>query len=82
MSITEVAKRISQPEETVLAVLHGKSSITPDLAVAFEIVTCIPAYMWLRHQERYDEFVGRKKREKIPRSNQVEIPVHTYFAQG
>ncbi len=64
MSVKEFATRVSKPEKTIIAVLKGKSSITPDMAVAFEMVTRIPAHMWLRHQKSYDEFIARKKREK------------------
>lgn len=64
MGVKEFATRVSKPEKTIIAVLKGKSSITPDMAVAFELVTKIPAHMWLRHQKSYDEFIARKKREK------------------
>ena len=43
MSVKEFSIRISKPEETVIAVINGKSPITPDMAVAFESVTEIPA---------------------------------------
>lgn len=64
MGVKEFATRVSKPEKTIIAVLKGKSSITPDMAVAFEMVTKIPANMWLRHQKRYDEYIARQKREK------------------
>lgn len=64
MGVKEFATRVSKPEKTIIAVLKGKSSITPDMAVAFEMVTKIPANMWLRLQKSYDEFIARKKREK------------------
>ncbi len=64
MGVKEFATRVSKPEKTIIAVLKGKSSITPDMAVAFEMVTKIPAHMWLRYQKSYDEFIARKKREK------------------
>ncbi len=63
MGVKEFATRVSKPEKTIIAVMKGKSSITPDMAVAFEMVTKIPARMWLRHQRSYDEFIARKKRE-------------------
>lgn len=64
MGVKEFATRVSKPEKTIIAVLKGDSSITPDMAVAFELVTKIPATMWLRHQKSYDEYVARKRREK------------------
>ena len=69
MSVKEFATRVSKPEKTIIAVLKGKSSITPEMAVAFELVTKIPARMWLRHQKRYDEFVARRKREQTLRDD-------------
>ncbi len=64
MSVKEFAIRTSKPEKTIIAVIKGKSSITPDMAIAFELVTRIPSKMWLRHQKSYDDFMAREKREK------------------
>lgn len=65
MSVKEFAVRTSKPEKTINAVLMGDSSLTPDMAVAFEQITMIPAHMWLNLQRNYDEFVARQKRESI-----------------
>ena len=51
MSVKEFAIRTDKPEKTINAVLKGDSSVTPDMAVSFEIVTGI-------------EYVARKKREE------------------
>lgn len=67
MGVKEFATRVSKPEKTIIAVIKGKSSITPDMALSFELVTRIPANMWLRSQKNYDEFIARKKREKTLR---------------
>ena len=64
MGVKEFATRVSKPEKTIIAVLKGKSSITPDMALSFELVTRIPADMWLRYQKNYDEYMARKNREK------------------
>ena len=55
LSSKEFAERISQPEETVNAILKDVSPITQELAVAFESVTKIPANFWLSRQRIYDE---------------------------
>ena len=47
MSVKEFAVRTSKPEKTIFAVIGGKSSVTSDMAVAFESVTKIPAHFWL-----------------------------------
>lgn len=64
MSIKEFAVRTSKPEKTVFAVIGGKSSVTSDMAVAFENVTKIPAHFWLSMQRGYDEYTSRRKREE------------------
>ena len=71
MGIKEFAVRVSKPEKTIIALIKGKSSITPDMAVAFELVTKIPAHMWLKHQRSYDEYLARKKREESLKSGMV-----------
>ena len=48
MSVKEFALRTSKPEKTIFAVIGGNSSVTPDMAVAFESVTKIPAHFWLK----------------------------------
>lgn len=62
MGVKEFAELISKPENTILAVINGKSSVTSDMAVAFESVTKIPARFWLNKQRAYDEFIAQKKR--------------------
>jgi addiction module HigA family antidote len=64
MSVKEFAVRTSKPEKTIFAVIGGKSSVTSDMAVAFESVTRIPAHFWLNIQRGYDEYVARQKREE------------------
>ena len=63
MSVKEFAVRTSKPEKTVIAIIKGDSSITPEMAVAFESVTKIPANFWLNRQRNYDECVARSKRK-------------------
>lgn len=61
MSVREFAVRTAKPEKTILAVLRGDSSITPDMAVIFENVTRIPAHFWMSRQRIYDEFMARQR---------------------
>lgn len=64
MGIKEFAIRTSKPEKTIIAIINGKSSVTSDMAVAFESVTKIPAHFWLNKQRAFDEYIARKKREE------------------
>ncbi|MEY4106216.1 MAG: hypothetical protein RL181_558 [Bacteroidota bacterium] len=63
MGPKEFALRTGKPEKTIIAVLKGESSITPDMAVQFENVTKIPANFWMNHQRGYDEYMARQKRK-------------------
>lgn len=64
MSIKEFAVRTSRPEKTIFAIIGGKSSVTSDMAVAFESVTGIPAHFWMEIQRGYDEYVARERRKE------------------
>ena len=65
MGPKEFALRTGKPEKTIIAVLKGESSITPDMAVQFENVTRIPANFWMNHQRGYDEYIAREKRRTV-----------------
>ena len=78
MGPKEFALRTDKPEKTIIAVMKGKSSITPDMAVRFEGVTKIPAHFWMNHQRSYDEFIVREKRkvtleEAVPWAKQFPL---------
>jgi HTH-type transcriptional regulator/antitoxin HigA len=64
MSRKEFALRTSKPEKTIIAILRGSSSITPEMAVLFENTTKIPAHFWINKQSRYNEFKARKQRKQ------------------
>ncbi len=63
MGPKEFALRTGKPEKTIIAIMKGESSITPDMAVQFENVTKIPANFWMNHQRSYDEYIAREKRK-------------------
>lgn len=65
MPLNEFALRSGKPEKTIIAIIKGDSSITPDMAVQFENVTRIPANFWMNHQRGYDEFIAREKRQAV-----------------
>lgn len=65
MGPKEFAIRTGKPEKTVIAILNGKSSITPEMAVQFEHVLKIPAHFWLNMQRSYDEYLARVERMEI-----------------
>jgi len=65
MGPKEFAIRTGKPEKTVIAILKGRSRITPDMAVQFEHVLKIPAHFWLNMQRNYDEFLAREERQEM-----------------
>ena len=65
MSQKEFAVRTGKPEQTIVKVINGESSLTPDMAVQFESVLRIPATFWLKRQQLYDEVVARAKRSEL-----------------
>ena len=65
MSQKEFSVRTGKPEQTIVKVINGESSLTPDMAVQFESVLGIPANFWLKRQQNYDEAVARGKRRDV-----------------
>jgi len=64
MGAKEFAVKTGKPEKTISAVLKGKSSITPDMAILFEQVLKIPAHFWIEAQRNYDEYLARLNFQK------------------
>ncbi len=60
MTSIEFALRSGKPTKTISWILNGKSSITPETAQAFSIVTSIPTQLWLKLQASYDEAIARQ----------------------
>jgi len=65
MGPKEFSVRSGKPEKTIIAILKGESSITPEMAVQFEHVLSIPAHFWLNLQRDYDEFRAREERREL-----------------
>ena len=69
ISVKEFAVRISKPEKTVISIIKGNSSVTPEMAVAFESVTKIPAHFWIKSQRMYDEIKHNLKTKQHDNKN-------------
>ena len=69
MSVKKFAMRISKPEKTIIAIIKGDSSITPEMAVAFENVTKIPANFWINRQRIYDKVKHNLKTKQYDNKN-------------
>jgi addiction module HigA family antidote len=62
MGPKEFSIRTGKPEKTIIAILKGDSSITPEMAILFESVLKIPARFWIKRQYNFDEYKAREKR--------------------
>lgn len=62
MTVEEFAKRSLVPESIVESIIAGETSITADMAIAFEEVTGMPAILWLNLQRNYDNYILTQKR--------------------
>ena len=60
MSPKEFAIRTGKPEKTIIAIMKGSCSLTPEMAVLFENVLKIPAHFWLNIQTHYDEYIAQQ----------------------
>ena len=69
MSVKKFAMRISKPEKTIIAIIKGDSSITPEMAVVFENVTKIPANFWINRQCIYDKIKHNLKTKQYDNKN-------------
>lgn len=61
MSVKEFASRADKPEQSVLEILHGTCSITPEMALVIEFVTGMSAAVLLNWQKKYDERSARNR---------------------
>lgn len=59
MTSAEFAARSDKPQKTISQIIHGKSGIIPETALAFSIVTGIPPEIWLNLQALYNEAMVR-----------------------
>lgn len=60
MTVKEFAIRADRTEKTVIDILFGKSSVTPEMALSVEYVTGMSAELLLDWQRQYDEEKARK----------------------
>ena len=85
MAIKEFAARAEKPEKSVIDVIQGQCSITPDMAIAIEYVTGMSADVLLNWQRRYDEQKTRKKmsqKMRIASSWLSSLPLKEMIERG
>ena len=60
MSIADAAKALGITRQQLYNVVSGKSAVSPEMAIRFEMAFGGSAYMWLRLQAAYDLAQARK----------------------
>lgn len=63
MPIEDFAEQAHIEVKYAKDVIASKASVTPETAVAFEMVTKIPATLWMGFQHDYDNYMLRHKKE-------------------
>lgn len=63
MSVEEFAEQAHQKVQLVKKIIATKASVTPEIAVAFQMVTGIPAHFWVNLQHDYDNVMLKRKQE-------------------
>lgn len=78
MGAKEFAVKTGKPEKTISAVLKGRSSITPEMAILFEQVLKVPAHFWIESQKNYDEYRARLDYQENIESAKVWVKTFPY----
>lgn len=65
LSVTAAAKVLDVTRPTLSRVIHGKSAISPEMAIRLSIAFSSTAEMWLRMQTAYDLAQARAQADAI-----------------
>ena len=61
MSQAELADRTGRPTKTINEIVKGKTAITPETALQFELVLGVSASFWNNREQQYREALARRK---------------------
>jgi len=74
LSVAEAAKTMKITRQQLHNVMQGRSAVTPQMALRFEMAFGGSADMWLRMQAAYNLAQARKRQGKIYIPRLVEHP--------
>ncbi len=67
LTVGEIAAGLNVARQTLSAILNGKASVTPAMAMRLEeSFTTTSAELWLKMQQNYDLAEARKKAKSVP----------------
>lgn len=65
LTITEAAKALDVSRKTLSAIVNGRASITPEMAVRLSIAFGTSSESWLNQQVQYDLWHAEQLRKKL-----------------
>jgi addiction module HigA family antidote len=63
ISVTEAAEALGVSRKTLSAILNGRASISPEMAVRLSLAFDTSAESWLNQQAQYDLWLTRRNKE-------------------
>ena len=63
MTQAELARRTGRPTKTINEIIKGKTALTPETALQFERVLGVPASLWTKWEQAYQESQARLEEE-------------------
>ena len=65
LSVTKAAKALDVSRSTLSSLLHGRTSITPEMALRLSIAFDTTPESWMNQQVQYDLWKARQRRSKL-----------------
>lgn len=65
LTVTEAAEGLGVSRKTLSAILNGRASISPEMAVRLSLAFGTSAESWLNHQLQYDLWQVEKHRRSL-----------------
>ena len=65
LTVTETAEGLGVSRKTLSAILNGRSSISPEMAVRLSLAFGTSAESWLNHQIQYDLWQVQKRKRNL-----------------
>ncbi len=73
LTVTEAAKRLGVTRKTLSALLNGKASLSPEMAVRIAKATNTSAESWLYMQAKLDLWIASKKPPKVQELKAIAV---------
>ena len=65
VSVTEAAKALGASRKTLSAIINGRGSVTPEMAVRLSIAFPTSAASWLNQQAQFDLWHAEQSRTRL-----------------